>query len=350
MNHFSKEKWVSSYFALYLKKQPDEIKDVISKDRIDSIALTLLSGGHRFIERVSRRTFDPVLSRIPGRARLRITDMFKKFRNPRKEISLKLPGECCINRVIIDLRDTLGADVFRWNDNGAVVCLTHDIDNKIGYNFIPHILEYYTKYGGSATFNFLTNYDYEISDSIISEIESVDCEIGLHGFRHDIGLAYCSKKYMRRRLTKALERLPMAIHGYRSPALSNSESLFEVLVELGIRYDSTLQVTNTFYKSVETCFPYQYKDFGLWEIPLTLQDDVFFRDAKLSEKKALQLTIDIIQQVRDIGGVCVLNLHPHLIKDREYFFEGLLEFLSLEDDLWICPLRDVYDFLQKEEN
>ena len=55
----------------------------------------------------------------------------------------------------------------------------------------------------------------------------------------------------------------------------------------------------------------------MWEIPLTLQDDVFFRDSNLDEKEALNLTLNVVKQVRDIGGVCVLNLHPRLMKERE---------------------------------
>ena len=243
------------------------------------------------------------------------------------------------------MREKLNTKPFQWEGKEAVLSLTHDVDNKMGYRFIADMIRTYKNVDISATFNFLTDYDYSIEQPLLTALKDLGCEIGLHGYRHDISLAYRRKKYILNRLSKALKALPVAVSGYRSPALSNSESLFEVLDELGIQYDSTLQVTNTFYKSVETCFPYPYKHLNVWEFPLTLQDDIFFRDSDLKESEALQQTIHIIEQVRDMGGVCILNLHPHLLSQKTSYFEGIVDYVVSQSNVWICPLQSVYHFL-----
>ena len=184
-------------------------------------------------------------------------------------------------------------------------------------------------YNLKSSFIFLTGGEYKISEEIISLLKTNSFEIGLHGLTHDIALAYRQEKKMESIIDAALSRIKFQGIGFRSPALSVSNKLFKVLSKFNMLYDSSIAL---YYKDRASCFPYLLPGINLWEVPLCLQDDVFFRDMNLTEERALEIVKEFIEDIKEIGGVCILNFHPILIKSRLRFYENFLSLLKKDKE------------------
>ena len=88
----------------------------------------------------------------------------------------------------------------------------------------------------------------------------------------------------------------------------------------------------------------------MWELPLCLQDDVLFRDLKLTENDAFALTKRFIEDVKQIGGVCVLNFHPILVKSNLEFYGKVMRFLASQPDSWICTGNELIDLMEERNS
>lgn len=294
-----------------------------------------------FIQRNLRKYLDPLLRTFSAQKRLFLTGILKRLRNPGRKITLNKPSNGSYNRLIYKIRKKLNLTPLLWNGKKSAICITYDIDNSLSYEYINEIMKTNERYGIVGTFNFVTHYDYKIEKELIQFLTAGGCEIGLHGYFHDIGLAYRKKNKIKERLSRAINEIPCQVKGFRSPALSVSKALFEVLTEIGFEYDSSLPVTSPFYKSVGASFPYFYPGLDLWEIPLTIQDDTFFRDANLNEREAWEVLLSVIEDTTNFGGVSVINLHPNIIKEKRRFYENFLNHLKNNNQYWVCTMYDL---------
>lgn len=301
----------------------------------------LCLGESPLIERNLRKYLDPVLRTLSAKKRLFFTGILKGLRNPRRKVALNKPSTGAYNQLVYELRKKLNLTPLLWNGKKSAICITYDIDNSPAYEYISEIMKINERFGIVATFNFVTHYDYKIEKELIQLLTAGGCEIGLHGYFHDIGLAYRRKNKIKERLSRAINEIPYEVKGFRSPALSVSKALFEVLTEIGIEYDSSLPVTSPFYKSVGASFPYLYPGLDLWEIPLTIQDDTFFRDANLNEIEAWEVLLSVIEDTTSFGGVNVINLHPNIIKKKRRFYENFLNHLKNNNQYWVCTMYDL---------
>jgi peptidoglycan/xylan/chitin deacetylase (PgdA/CDA1 family) len=211
------------------------------------------------------------------------------------------------------------------NSPGSVV-LTHDIDWDTCYEYLPEIVKMENSYGFRSTVNILTQWWYKPDVNYLKHLQSDGFEIGLHGRTHDIGLGYRSSSKIKKELSKALDEMPLDIRGFRSPALSVSKELFQVLLDLGFVYDSSLLVLN---RSRRGCpFVWPFVTNGIMELPLTMQDDMLFRDTKMSIEQAVATTIERMDETLSVGGVFVLNTHPGILKDHLNYYSQLLNYIK----------------------
>jgi len=327
--------------ALVLGIDEEAVSKELSLDKIAFLWEELSLEESPFIQRNLRKYLDPILRTFSAQKRLFFTGILKRLRNPGRKIILNKPSNGSYNQLIYKIRKRLILMPLLWNNKKSAICITHDIDNSPSYEYINEIMKIYGRYGIVATFNFVTHYDYKIEKELIQSLIASGCEIGHHGYFHDIGLAYRRKNKIKERLSRAIDEIPCDVKGFRSPALSVSKALFEVLTEIGIEYDSSLPVTSPFYKSVGASFPYLYPGLNLWEIPLTIQDDMFFRDANLNEREAWELLLSIIEDITNFGGVSVINLHPNIISGKRWFYQNFLNFLKNNNQYWICTMYDL---------
>ncbi len=293
---------------------------------------------------LARRYSDQILRKFPYEVRLALTSALKRFRNPQKKLLLSRPADWELLQLYCRHMSKARTSPFRWKGKKAAICLSHDVDNRGGYDFVSEMVSRQKQVGLKGTFNFVTSYDYAISPELIHEIESNGFEAGLHCLTHDIGLAYRGKKKIYETLSKALKRFPGKPRGYRSAALSISPDLLEVVSQLGLVYDSTIQLSNPVYHCAEWPFPFFVENAGLWEIPLTLQDDIFLRDASISIEQSIKEVRLVLEAIIEVGGVFVMILHPHLMATHQAFYQALLNlFCEYKEDALFATTGEVFD-------
>jgi hypothetical protein len=276
-------------------------------------------------EKFLRSFVAPFLTYLPTSIRYVITDFAKKRRNPSRKPRLIYPLDCEENKAIAGSVKKKKV----WGGKQFVICLSHDVDNDIGYRWTEKMLSLDIKAGIPSTFNFLTHDNYRVSKDLISAVESSGCEAGLHGYTHDQGLSFRSRSTIIRKTSRALQSLgSLKITGTRTPALSRSREILSCFAETGLKYDSTFQTGSAIYHSVRVPYPYYYKDAGIWEIPLTIQDDNYLRDASVTTEDMLDSIRRFIRETAIVNGIVVLNIHPHLMAPREGLYEQILAMLN----------------------
>jgi len=275
------------------------------------------------------------------RDRYFLTDAVKRLRQMSRKDLIEINKSSFV-KLYLALLAKLRAQPILWKDQKrSCVCLTHDIDSRACYEFIPHVLELERQYRCPATFNFLTAWGYTPDQGLLRDISSRGSEVGLHGRTHDIALGGTPKRDIKDQLSRAREALGMPIRGFRAPALAISRNVLEVLCEIGIEYDSSMKSLSCYGQGAETCFPYIHKGIPLWEVPLTIQDDRIFRDLHLSAEEGLGVFKELILRIHAVGGVSVINTHPRILAQKETFFKEFLAWLSAQDGMWVTTTQEV---------
>lgn len=285
-----------------------------------------------FIERTMRGFSQPILARLQPATRWKILDLLRRFKSHRIRENIKIKN---LNRI-------------GWPEGvEGAVCICHDIDYAMDYDFLEKIIHIENDYGIRSTINFLTNGDYKIEKDFLLKLVKDGFEVGLHGYTHDIGFGYHSEKRIRRDLKRALSMIPVEVKGYRAPALSISKKLLAVLEEIGIKYDSSIAISSRYTEGVDTCSPYRYPDLNIWEVPLVFQDSMLFRDFSLDEKRGFDVAKNMLEEVIGLGGVAVTNFHPSILRRKMTFYRNLLKHLKNWKGIWITRINKLIDYLEE---
>ena len=230
------------------------------------------------------------------------------------------------------------------------VVLTHDVDWSSCWDSINKVLTWEEDFGLRSCNNFLTKGSYAYNIQYVQDrILGAGHEVGLHGQWHDPALAYRSRKTVLRVIQNSIDELGIHPVLFRSPSCSSSPVLMAVLDELNIPADSSFPAWSPYYNSSGWPAPYKYPGHRLVEIPLVLQDDFLFREARLTDKEAVDFTLDLFMYLQGIGGCLTLNTHPGIIIKHEIFYKSILEkFLALEAT--IEKITNVVKLLQNEKH
>ena len=278
----------------------------------------------QFLTCWARRAVFGVLERVTESTQIRITSALKGMlwggRNARSPLAAVRYWLTCVQ----ELQDHIdGEELARLRDRGSV-CLTHDVDWVACQCFASEIAAVEEDCGVRSSFNFLTEWNYVLDAHLVTELNRRGFEIGLHGTRHDIAIGCRAEATISASLSRGREALPVAVSGYRSPALSSSPSLFRALEAQAFTYDSSLLTATLAGRGTGMCFPYRYPGHTIWEIPLTLQDSTLFRDLQLGDDDGLEMAVQVLRAVTGIGGVFVFNGHPGILQQHMRFYRGLL--------------------------
>lgn len=314
-------------------------------DEIKTLEACLQIKSQPWPERIMRLLFESTVAKLHLSLRFPVTSLMKKIRNPQAKITLKDFHELAGVKIVKQILTLQKPKYFYGNYQGAI-CLTHDVDNQIGWRMTEAIARLNAKHGIPATFNFLTRADYKPDRSMLIGLAAQGFEIGLHGLTHDIALAFRSKNQILKILKQGLTDLNLKNSGFRSPAFSMSPQLVEALSECGFQYDSSIQTASTFYHSSEFHFPYLLADTTFVEIPLTLNDDIFFRDAQLPTTKILEIIANTLENILEIGGVCVINIHPHNLAENLSIYEPILRLIKQNNKALITTTEKIAEAYQ----
>ncbi|MFH0852535.1 MAG: polysaccharide deacetylase family protein [bacterium] len=337
--------------ALWLGVKSQDVKKIgeIFLERPNSYYEGILdSQGCSRTEWLVRRLTHKIIKFIKERNRYNILDTIKKIRQLQRKDLIEI-SQCRFTALDAQLRKDLNIPPIDWRGKKAVICLSHDIDSVNDYKISRKVFELNRKYGLKSTFNFLTHWGYEIDREFLKELDKDGFEIGLHGYTHDIAIGIRPEERIKRELGWALEKINWPVKGYRAPAFAVTKRLLKALKELGIKYDSSMKTVSCYGQAVETFYPYRFPGVGIWEIPLTIQDDRVFRDLNLSNEEGLGVIKELAQRVIDVGGVAVINNHPKLISDKMYYYEELLKWIAGLDNVWVATTGEVIDFMEERE-
>ncbi|MBN1122369.1 MAG: polysaccharide deacetylase family protein [Anaerolineae bacterium] len=293
-----------------------------------------------FKKQMTRLLFSDVLHRLPYSAYRTVTDVVKRLRGVS---GTRLPPVLSTSELV---ERQMGL-AQKAKMTRTRICLTHDIDTRIGHDFWHRAIEVEQKYGLYSTSNVLTDGPYNLDLDWLEQIKRQGFEIGLHGDFHDLASGYRRREVLKGRLQRSLDVLGGQVDGYRAPGLSISERSMSVLQELGFKYDSSL-TTNLFYtKGLELYQPYLYPSINLWELPLTVQDDGLFRDRNLSEVQAVDLLKTIVHLLGTVGGLFVINTHPSILQSRLSYYDEWLGWL-VEQQVEVLLARDLVSSLNEQ--
>jgi polysaccharide deacetylase family protein (PEP-CTERM system associated) len=118
---------------------------------------------------------------------------------------------------------------------------TKELDNGHVLRSTRNILKLFKKYRTKATF-FVLGTIAEWYPQLIQEIKNEGHEIGIHGYTHR-RLSYHTKESFDAEIRKTLSilnKMDIIPLGYRSPAFSRAEFLYDILYKYGITYDSSI--------------------------------------------------------------------------------------------------------------
>jgi len=219
--------------------------------------------------------------------------------------------------------------------SGACV-LTHDVDWAACYDALDWLCRLETAHNVRSTFHFLTEWKYRPDAGRLTAMRQAGFEIGLHGRLHDAGLGYRPRAHIVAELRRALDKLPPGITAYRAPTLCLSATLLSALSEVGLGVDSSMLVINRYGRPAESVWPYRIAG-RVVEVPLSIQDDLLFRDLRLPDERALHLAVGCMRTILSAGGVFVFNGHPGILRDHEDFYRGLLDAVVASG----CPVMTV---------
>lgn len=300
-------------------------------------------------EAIIRRLTHKIVKYLKENNRYGILESIKRIRQLCRRDLIEI-AHCRFVELDKALREKLSIPSIDWNGKKGVICLSHDIDTLDDYMFIRKVCQLNHKYHIASSFNFLTHWSYDIDRKFLWQLNEEGFEVGLHGYTHDIAIGVRSEKRIKRELSLALEKLNFPVKGYRAPAFAVSSRLLKVIKELGLKYDSSMKTTSCYSpQSAEVFYPYRYPGVGIWEIPLTIQDDRVFRDLHLSNEEAIGVIKELASRIIGIGGVCVINNHPGLVRRKLYYYEELLEWLSSFSPAWITRMDTLVEFMEKRE-
>lgn len=204
-----------------------------------------------------------------------------------------------------------------WPDGHPwAVVLTHDVETADGLARVPHVADLERARGLRSSFNMVPH-DYDVSDSLVSDLGLDGFEVGVHGYTHD-GLLFSNRAVFDARavaIKEAARRWGAA--GFRSPATYRNP---EWLPLLGLEYDSSYSNTAPCEPQPGGCasfFPFPLD--GMTELPITLpQDHTLFELLEQTDASTWLACLDRIR--RSHGMACVLA-HP----DRAPGYVGMPE-------------------------
>jgi len=337
--------------SIWLKTSPEEIKSLgeilpaepnsYYEGLLDLEILSQFEGN-------IRRFVHKIVKCLKEKDKYFVLDTLKKFRQLKRKGLIEI-SECRFVKLDKILRQKLSLPPIDWNGKKAVICLSHDVDSLPDYQFCDEIFKLNQKYNIKSNFNFLTRGGYKVEPEFLKKLKDNGSEIGLHGYTHDIAIGIRKETRIKKELRLALDQLNIPIFGYRAPAFALTKKVLKVLKELGLKYDSSIKSISCYGQAAETFYPYRYPGIGIWELPLSIQDDRIFRDLHLSCEEGLGVIKEITKRIIDIGGVIVINNHPRLVKQRLYYYTELLEWISKLNNVWVTTPIELINFMEQRE-
>ncbi len=209
--------------------------------------------------------------------------------------------------------------------------LTHDVESKVGLEYVRHIADLEESLGFRSSFNFVPE-DYPFDDELIAELRRRGFEVGIHGLKHD-GRLFDSRRGFEKRAVKInayLKRVNAS--GFRAPLTIRNP---EWMQSLDLAYDLSFFDTDPFEPipgGVMSIWPFFIGRFV--ELPYTLVQDYTLTD--VLKEDSPRLWLEKVQFIREHCGMALVNSHPDYLRDpsRLDVYSRFLKAMREEKDAW----------------
>lgn len=279
-------------------------------------------------------------------------------------------------------RNSEGDSRMKWKDGArCVVCLTFDFDADTSWRNIlrrsnverdnPVVLsigEYGPRAALPRVLRLLKSHNLkagffvpgEVADRFpdsVKDIHSFGHEIGHHGYHHKNPalLAPSEEKEELEKGTHALERISgYTPGGYRAPAADMSPHTYSLLIEHGLKYDSSMMNDD---------LPYTVKtnDGRIVELPIRwmLDDWVYFgfnmfpaltyQSGISSQEKVFEIWSAEFEAVYDEGLYFMLTMHPQImgVPSRSRMLDKLIHLMKSKGDVWFATPIELAEYWLK---
>lgn len=257
--------------------------------------------------------------------------------------------------------------VDKWPNNAKVaVAISFDVDNEFPmsaalpaqiaggsygwFQALPRIHKLLDEEEVPASFYVPVGCGLIAPQMIEEMLKSGRHEIGLHGWTHERVPELRDIDEERRLLTQQLEWYQRAVggkpRGYRAPNGAISVNTIDLLIEAGIKYDSSLPGGDDCYellnKGVAT---------GMVEVPFSwiltdwmyLHVDEFYQGNEQSPDEVFKVFRTEFDAAYEEGGLFVLTLHPHVIgrRSRLPILRDLIAHAKSKGDVWFATVEQV---------
>ena len=214
---------------------------------------------------------------------------------------------------------------------------------------VPRILSILNKHAIPATF-FVPAVAALLHPEEQRRVVAEGHEVGIHGWIHERNavLPHAAERDLMMRAADTLEEVTgVRAVGMRTPSWDFSPNTLPILMEMGLRYDSSLMADVDCYELL-----LDGSETGIVELPVEwIRDDaVYFameRFGGLRPQMAPEAVFDIFRRELEgayaEGGVFQLTLHPHRIgyRSRIWILEELIGIAEALGDVWFATHAEV---------
>lgn len=197
---------------------------------------------------------------------------------------------------------------------------TKELDDGHVLRSTKIILELFRTYRTKATF-FVLGTVAEWYPELIEEIKNDGHEIGIHGYSHRCLFDHTRDSFNEeiKKTLSILKGLGVRPRGYRSPAFTRADFLYEILSENGIEYDSSVfPVKTPLYDGTSyDCYPFII-DRGIVEIPCSVLKISGIRLPAGGFYLRLlggRISHILLNKIEKKYGIAVLYFHPWEVLD-----------------------------------
>ncbi len=214
---------------------------------------------------------------------------------------------------------------------------------------VPRLLRILADRGVRATF-FIPGFTAERHPDMVAAVQEAGHEIGHHGYLHEQlkGVAEAEERAFMERGLEALDRVAgVRPAGYRAPWWDTTERTLELVAANGFTYDSSLFDRDVPYRVdtasgpiVEICVSWALDD---WEKYAFLPDPPMGSGVIERPSAVLENWWEEIQAYEQVGGCCVLTMHPFLSgrPARALALAQLIDRVRSRPAIWVTTLGEI---------
>jgi hypothetical protein len=305
------------------------------------------SGGGAGRLELARSAYYRIRPFVPRPLQLALRRRFRRFQE--RSPFPAWPAETSLHRLealLLGHIERIAGEPLPWISMWPVphewaVVLTHDVEQKGGYENIRRVRSVEERHDLRSAWYLVPERDYRVDDSLLEWLRRGDCEVCLHGLRHDG--RDLTPGVFESRLGAMREYLQQwGARGFRGPATLRNRAFVQ---QLGVEHDSSWSdVARYEPQPGGSCSWLPFFIGDVVELPITLaMDHTIF---EVLGETTDELWREKAGVLREYGGMALMLTHPDYLlqPDRLQVYEQFLGQLSSDGTAWHALPREVAEW------